>query len=403
MTTEDLSTNKNSNTLIEQEVAQTLKEWTTERDIYWSNSRNAWIVTGYAEATKMLEDSASFWRDVSAREGSSEFWGRHLMMMEGRDHRRMHSFHMQLTGEVFAEKIRERTNQNFREISAKLVKKGRVELGAEYADFATFFNGCDFMGFDTSDRDLIDSISHQMDIRAPWKEALLAKDGIPLDSAIAKAGQEALDEIKSKLLPTIRDRREEPKDDLISVMWEKGPNVFSDWNEHDIMSTGWSCLDNEGKPLVRGLLYILSRNQELQEKLRQDPSLVASFVEEGLRFLSPLRSMRRVARKDVEIDGQQISEGDSIYLITPLVNRDEERFSCPHSFDPDRENGVTNLSFGYGTGYCVGRYLGRMQAEEAIKAILTETTEFSLDPTGEKPEWAGDFAHSVSPIHVIME
>jgi cytochrome P450 len=116
----------------------------------------------------------------------------------------------------------------------------------------------------------------------------------------------------SVLLPIIRDRREHPREDLISAIWRKGPSVFADWNEHDVLSTCWSSLDNETKPLLRGLVYTLCRDPELQARLRRDPSLAAGFVEEGLRFLTPFRTIRRDARKDVEIGGQTMRGGDSM-------------------------------------------------------------------------------------------
>ncbi|MGE0751010.1 MAG: cytochrome P450 [Variibacter sp.] len=403
MTSNDTANDKNPNSVVEREVALTLAEWSKEQSVYWSDARNAWIVTNFAEAAEILKDSNTFWRNVSDREGSSEFWGRHLMNLEGRDHQRMHAVHMHFTGEPFAERIRDRVSQICRDLCDGLVRKGHVELSAEYANYAVLLIGLDFLGFDISDRSLVDRVDAQMSIRAKWKEALLSGDGISLDSKIAQDGKAALQVIRGMLLPIIRGRREHPQDDLISLMWQKGVDVFPDWNEHDIMNAGWSCLDNEGKPLQRGLLYILCRNQELQAKLRQNPSLVPSFVQEGLRFLSPLRVMQRVARKDVEIGGQQMRKGDAVSLVTPLANRDEERWACPYSFDPDRPSSMINLAFGYGPGYCVGRYVGRMEAEEAIKAILARTSKFTLDPAGAEPQWAGDFAHSVSPIHAILE
>jgi cytochrome P450 len=95
--------------------------------------------------------------------------------------------------------------------------------------------------------------------------------------------------------------------------------------------------------------------------------------------------------------------GDSIYLITPLANRDEERWKCPHAFDAERQQESTHFAFGFGQGYCVGRYVGRVEATETIKAILAETSMFSLDPQGAKPRWHGEMYHSVSPIHAILQ
>jgi cytochrome P450 len=322
--------------------------------------------------------------------------------MEGRDHRRMHAVHMQLTGEKFSEDMRERAREIARNLSARLVKQGRADLAADYADTVVFLIGCDFLGIDITDTSLMETLLGEMKIRARWKEALHSGSGIPLQSKIAQDGLAALDRMASVLLPIIRDRRDHPRDDLISALWRKGPSVFSDWNERDVLSTIWSSLDNETKPLLRGLLYTLCRDPELQMKLRRDPSRVAGFVEEGLRFLTPFRTIRRLVKQDVEIGGQKMRAGDSIYLITPLANRDEERWACPHAFDAEREQESTHFAFGYGPGYCVGRYVGRVEAQEVVGALLAETSMFSLDPESPKPEWAGEMYHSVTPVHAIL-
>jgi cytochrome P450 len=387
---------------IEAEVGATFGQWMGDRSVYWSAERQAWIVTGYAEAVTVLEHSDAFWRDIPQREGAAEFWGRHLLMLEGRDHQRMHALHMKLTNESFAESIRERAREIARGRSSRLAKTGRAELAADYADTIPFLIGADFLGLDTSDEPLMEALLVQMRIRAKWKEALHAGSGIPLESEIARDGQAALKAMASVLLPIIRDRHEHPRDDLISALWRKGPSVFPDWNEYDVLSTSWSSLDNETKPLLRGLLYTLCIDQELQARLRRQPSLVAGFVEEGLRFLTPFRTIRRVAKRDVEIGGQSIRRGDSLYLITPLANRDGKRWKCPYAFDPERSQESVHLAFGYGPGYCVGRYVGRVEAAEAINGILASTSALSLDPQGDKPAWSGEMYHSVSPIHALL-
>ncbi len=403
MTTGEMVEAPRAHCPIEAEVGVTFGQWLGDRSVYWSTQRNAWIVTGYAESARILEESGTFWRDIPQREGGQEFWGRHLLMLEGRDHRRMHAVHMQLTGETFAEDIRERARELAREVSARLVKQGRAELAADYADTVPFLIGCDFLGLNAADASLSATLLPQMKIRAKWKEALHSGDGISLNSKIAQDGQAALRTMASVLLPVIRGRREHPREDLISAIWRKGPSVFPDWNEHDVLSTIWSSLDNETKPLLRGLVYTLCRDAELQATLRRDPSRVEGFVEEGLRFLTPFRTIRRFARKDVEIGGQTMRSGDSIYVITPLANRDEERWACPHAFDAERTQESTHLAFGYGPGYCVGRYVGRVEAAEAVRALLAETSSFGLDPESAKPEWAGEMYHSVSPIHAILQ
>src|SRR5205085_4496239 len=136
------------------------------------------------------------------------------------------SLHMKLTGEAFAENIRERAFEICRGVISPLVKKGRAELVVDYADTVIFLTGCDFVGYDL-DASAMKTVLEQMQIRAKWKEALHAGDGIPLASKIAQDGQAALKTMASiLLLPIITDRREHPRNDLISALWRKGPGIF---------------------------------------------------------------------------------------------------------------------------------------------------------------------------------
>src|SRR4029078_5802060 len=112
---------------IDDEAGATFHQWLGDRSVYWSDGRDAWIVTGYAESARILEESDTFWRDIPQRDGAAEFWGRHLLMMEGRDHRKMHAVHMQLTGEKFAENIRARARQLAGDLAARLVKPGGAQ------------------------------------------------------------------------------------------------------------------------------------------------------------------------------------------------------------------------------------------------------------------------------------
>src|SRR5262249_52195667 len=115
------------------------------------------------------------------------------------------------------------------------------------------------------------TVLEQMQIRAKWKEALHAGDGIPLSSKIAQDGQAALKIMASILLPIIRDRRENPRNDLISALWRRGPGVFPDWNENDVLSTCWSSLDNEAAP-ARPFVHIVSGSRAAGEAASGSPT-----------------------------------------------------------------------------------------------------------------------------------
>ena len=61
-----------------------------------------------------------------------------------------------------------------------------------------------------------------------------------------------------------------------------------------------------------------------------------------------------------------------------------------------------HFALGFGAGYCVGRYVGRVEAAETIKALLAETQSFELDPKGREPKWAGEMYHSIAPLDTLL-
>ena len=390
---------------IENELRGAIDQWLGDQPVYWNSKWNVWVATSYDAVAKILKDANTFVRNMNKREGSLEFWGPNHLLYQGLDtaeHRLWHAAHMQLTGKDFAEGIRKRVSEISHEVSARLVNQGHAELVADYANMIPFLAGYDYLGFDSNDTALKETLLTQLPIREIWKHRLDIGDGVPLNSKVAQDGLKAIQIMTSAMLPTIIDRRDHPRDDLISKFWAKGREIFPDWNEKDIVSNCWSNIDNESKLSLRGLLYILCRNQELQSILRSDLSLVDNFIEEGIRFLSPKRTIVRTATKDVVLDGQQIRRNDVIYAITATANRDEKLWPCPYHFDHTRPDEGTSFAFGYGAGYCVGRYVGRSEASEAIKALLSITSSFAIDPSKPEPQWKGDMYHVPSPVHVIL-
>ncbi len=178
MATPNTADTRQAHSPIEAEVGATFGEWANDRSVYWNAERDAWIVTGYAESARILQESDAFWRDIPLRDGSAEFWGRHLLVLEGRDHRRLHTLHMQLTGETFAENMRERASTICRDVLAPLVEKGRGELAADYADSVVFLIGCDFVGYDI-DAATRESLLLQMQIRANVERGAAFRKGNP--------------------------------------------------------------------------------------------------------------------------------------------------------------------------------------------------------------------------------
>lgn len=117
---------------------------------------------------------------------------------------------------------------------------------------------------------------------------------------------------------------------------------------------------------------VLALNQFPQEfvKLKNDPSLIPNMVSEIIRWQTPLAYMRRVAKQDVELNGQTIKKGDKVVMWYVSGNRDERKIEQPDQFLIDRKNARNHLSFGFGVHRCMGNRLAEMQLRILWEELL---------------------------------
>mgnify|MGYP001817326446 CR=1 FL=1 len=135
--------------------------------------------------------------------------------------------------------------------------------------------------------------------------------------------------------------------------------------------------------LITNMVYRLTVEPELQDDLRDDPSLVDGFVEETLRYEAPVGGLFRQAKADTVVGGQPIAAGDHVWVLYAAANRDGERFPRPDAFDARRENARDHLAFGHGEHYCIGAALARAEARVALTALLARTRDLRLAPSND--------------------
>ncbi len=132
-----------------------------------------------------------------------------------------------------------------------------------------------------------------------------------------------------------------------------------------------------------GLLALLQHPDQLQ-KLQNQPALLTSAIEEMLRYDNPVQITYRSALEDAEINGKLIRKGDLVNTIISSANRDSSRFTDPDRFDITRNEG-RHLSFGLGIHFCIGASLVRLEAEIAFATILRRFPNLKL--ATEKLDW----------------
>ncbi|GIE32655.1 cytochrome P450 [Actinoplanes italicus] len=184
-------------------------------------------------------------------------------------------------------------------------------------------------------------------------------------------------ELEDYFIGLIAERRREPREDLTSALASEGSGL-----------TGSELLSNLVLLLVAGFetttnllgtgIKVLLEHPDQADRLRADPELAPAFVEEILRYDSPVQFAARYAAEPLDLDGGlHLPAGADVNLLLGSANRDPERYPDPHRFDPDRPN-IQPVSFGGGAHYCLGAPLARLEAQVAFPMLLTMLPALAL-------------------------
>jgi cytochrome P450 len=124
---------------------------------------------------------------------------------------------------------------------------------------------------------------------------------------------------------------------------------------------------------------ILAKDQALQERVRANPLLIETFVEEACRVDPPFRGHYRRVTRDTQLAGVDLPADARVVLLWPAANRDSSSFENPDAIDVDRTSPRRHVGFGWGIHLCLGAPLARLEARVAFERLLARTTRFELD------------------------
>lgn len=308
-------------------------------------------------------------------------WGRRtgpvrtLLDMDGEDHRD----HRNLTQSWF----------NSRFLNA--LRDRMAQLAKDYVDKLAGLGGeCDFIEAVAVPYPLImiTSILGLPDSDAPLvlrltQELFGAQD--PERQRSGQYGQDVAMEFFGYLASIVEARRQEPKEDLMSVV-ANAQLHGAPLPDIDTLSYGMLLAaaghDTTSSSVGVGMME-LARNPAEFEKLKANPDLVSLAAQEMFRWATPVRHFLRTATVDTELAGQTIKAGESVCLMYLSGNRDETAFDAPDSFRIDRTPN-RHVAFGYGAHHCLGRILAEMELEALFREIALRIDSIELAGT---PEW----------------
>jgi cytochrome P450 len=198
----------------------------------------------------------------------------------------------------------------------------------------------------------------------------------------------AVNALSSYMRALMAERAARPKDDLISDMMALKAQG-AELNEGEISNNLQGLLIGGNlttTDLIGNAIWLLLTHPDQLARLKAEPELINSAVEEVLRYESPVDITGRIAPRDMEVGGCPMKQSQSMIFSLRGANRDPQAFPDPHRFDIARKD-APHVAFGGGLHLCIGAPLARLEAQVAILSFFTRFPNARLADPNAKPQW----------------
>ncbi|MGI9622308.1 MAG: cytochrome P450 [Acidimicrobiales bacterium] len=293
----------------------------------------------------------------------------------------VHSHYRKLLGRVFTNRrvqdMVPRIDEITHDLIDQFIDRGECEFVSEFALPLPGIFICEQLGLPASEYRTFKR----------WAEAMLSMSqrALSKEEAIEQAKIEL--EAQHHLAAEFEKRRLEPTDDLISALvhahQDDEPFTIEELQDlmHQLITSGFETTTGA----LGTAMWLLLRYPDQMELLRADRSLQKNFIEESLRFDSPVAGLWRMTACPAHVHGIDVPEGSAVMARYAAANHDASVFENPEVFDITRENTHQHMAFGVGNHFCIGASLARAQLDSAFTAILDRMDNIELAEPLEDP------------------
>ncbi|HEU0242500.1 MAG TPA: cytochrome P450, partial [Candidatus Limnocylindrales bacterium] len=282
---------------------------------------------------------------------------------------------------------------------AGLAAREDLELYADFARLLPISVIAEVLGLPPADLRTLDQARTWMETVLAWRHSY-GEDPAILDAAI-----EASKALEPALLDTVRDRRDHPRDDTISLLWAAGRERFPDWGERDVLDNAKFLF--EGGSETTAFLLCNAVHRLLDVPADERAAWTAScpalnpFLEEILRHTTVVHLRARRATQDCEIEGVSVREGERVIAVNAAANRDPLRWGDDAAeFVVNRPRMYGHLAFNVGPRHCAGSHVARVEATEAIVGLFAAFPDLARIPGAPAPRSMGFVSRAWRPLHL---
>jgi cytochrome P450 len=270
----------------------------------------------------------------------------------------------------------------------KFIASGSCDILADFATPFTFFVVADLLGVPGDE---------QEELHNEFKN----RKG-SVGSTSREMAHKPLEYLYERLSAYVEDRRNNPRADVMTGMaqatFEDGtlPEVI------DVVRVAANLFAAGQETTVRLIgtsFQLIAERPELQDLLRRDPSAITNFVEESLRYESPVKGDFRLARTATTVGGVDIPAGTIVMVVNGAANHDDRKFPDPREFQPERSNARQHLAFGRGIHTCPGGPLARAEGRVSLERMLARAADITIDEEHHGPPDARRYSYA--PTYIL--
>ena len=349
-----------------------------------------WLITRYEDALPLLKDNRlkKDWTNVFSQDtknmylsvDNSDHLTTHMLNSDPPNHSRLRS----LVQKAFTPKMIAQLDGRIQRIADDLIsnieRKGTLNLVDDYSFPLPIIVISEMLGIPKED---------QAKFRI-WSHAVIASPETPEE---IKETEKQLSEFITYLQYLVDIKRKEPKEDLVSalILAESEGHKLSARELYSMIMLLIVAGHETTVNLITNTVLALLENPNQLQLLKDNPKLIDSAIEEGLRYYSPVEvTTARWAAEPFHIHHQTIQKGDMVIIALASANRDETVFENPEIFDITRENN-RHIAFGHGSHFCLGAPLARLEAKIAITTLFNRMPELQIKGNREEIKWQGNY------------
>jgi hypothetical protein len=363
-----------------------------EDPVHWSDPMSGWIVTGYDDIVDGLTDSDVFSAErltnvskhlpEAARAPAAEilrYLNSWMVFRDPPDHTRLRRHMSAVLNLPVFETLRPAVSELTTMLLDKLPDGDVVDL---MPHFSILLPGMVVMQLMGVDRDRLLEVKR-------WSDDMMlfigSARGVPDKYERARRGAVSMAALFKDL---IARRRADPRDDMLSHLIAS--EVEGRQLDDDELVGCLMMVLNGGHEttanLINNSLLALAQNPDALAYLRANPDGMQLAVEEFLRYDSPILSIGRIVKEDIEFGGKQFTAGERVFFMLLSANRDDEVFDDPHKLDVTR-NPNPHMAFGKGPHFCLGTPLARVEGQIVLSEIIRRYSRIELAEPVEDIAW----------------